>query len=293
MPGEEYGLPLILDLLKQENIKAVFFVEALSSFRHGILNLKSIAERILSDGHEIQLHLHPSLRHPIRKPDTEIHIGKYPLNKQIDFIKRGVSVLERCGVEDISAFRAGGFGVSNATLVALEQCGFVCDSSYNLNYLDSSCRLKLPGSPRNDVFQYGNIVEFPVTCFRNPLSAKIPFRHLQITASSYQETTETLLMAHQNKTKSVTLLLHSFEFIKFFNKERTVGKPITINIKRFAKLLKFLSSKRDLFDVSGFNNLSSTYINSIKILKDQSDFIPKLPLSLKIGRQIEQLITRF
>lgn len=292
-PGEEYGLPLILKFLKQANLKAVFFVEALSSFRHGILNLKTIVERILSEGHEIQLHIHPSLRHPVRKHDTEIHMGKYPLNKQIDFIKRGVDVLDKCGVEKISAFRAGGFGASNNTLVALEKCGFVYDSSYNLNYLNSSCQIKLTGSTRNDVFQYGNILEFPVTCFRNPLSSKTPFRHLQITASSAQETKETLLMAHEKKMRSVTILLHSFEFMRFYNKERTVGKPIDINIKRFAKLLKFLSANRELFYVSGYNDLSGAYINSIKTIKDQSDFVPELPLSMKIGRQIEQLITRF
>ena len=100
-------------------------------------------------------------------------------------------------------------------------------------------------------------------------------------------------MAHEEKMRTVTILLHSFEFIKFFNKERTVGKPINIIIKRFAKLLEFLSSKRDLFDVSGYNDLSTTYINRLKTLKDRSDFVPKLPLFMKIGRQIEQLITRF
>ncbi len=36
LPGREYGLPLILDLLKHANLKAVFFVEALSSVRHGV-----------------------------------------------------------------------------------------------------------------------------------------------------------------------------------------------------------------------------------------------------------------
>jgi len=293
LPGEEYGVPLILDLLNQTSIKAVFFVEALSSFRHGIANLKSIVERILSDGHEIQLHIHPSLRHPKRKPETEIHIGRYSLSKQIDFVNKGVEILETCGVGNISAFRAGGFGANNDTLVALERCGFSYDSSYNLNYINSSCRIGLNRLLRNDAFPYGNIVEFPVTCFRNPLSSKIPFRHLQITAASAQETKKALLLAHEEEMRAVTILLHSFEFISYFNKERTVGKPTNINIRRFAKLLDFLSSNAEMFDVSSYNDLSSGYTESVRTRKDQSDFVPELPLRMKIGRQIEQLITRF
>lgn len=293
MPAKEFGLPLILDLLKQENLKAVFFVEALSSFRHGFYSLKTIIQRILSEGHEIQLHIHPSLRHLTRKPDAEIHLGKYPLSKQIELIKSGLDVVEKCGGKKITAFRAGGFGINKDTFHALGKCGFLYDSSYNLNYLNSSCLIKLAGPPHNDVFQYENILEFPVTCFRNPFSSKVPFRHLQITASSYQEIKKALLIAHEKKMKSVTILLHSFEFIKFFDKERTLGKPNNINIKRFGRLLKFLAVNRNLFEVSGFNDLSITYLNNVKRLQQKVDYIPKIPVFMKMHRQLEQLITRF
>jgi peptidoglycan/xylan/chitin deacetylase (PgdA/CDA1 family) len=289
---KEYGLSLILDLLKQVNLKAVFFLEALSSFRHGISNLKKISDRILSEGHEIQLHLHPSLRHPVRQPDAEIHLGKYPLNEQVALIETGIDVLKKCGVEKISAFRAGGFGMSMDTFHALEKCGLLYDSSYNLCYLNSSCQLGHIKPIHNDVFLYKNILEFPVTCFRNPLSKKIPFRHLQITASSYGEIKKTLLLASNEKMKTVNILLHSFEFIKFLDKERTVGKPNYIIIKRFTDLLEFLSSKMELFDVVGFNDLSDVSIASMKQLKAQTDFIPELPLHMKIGRQIEQIMAR-
>lgn len=292
LPGKVYGLPLILDLLKKSNIKGVFFTEALSSFRHGLSNLKMITDRILAEEHEVQLHIHPSLRFPTRKPDTEIHLGKYPLDIQIDLIKRGLGVLEKCGVENVKAFRAGGFGMNKDTLTALEECGVFYDSSYNVNYLNSSCNLKLQNSQNNDVFKYGDIWEFPVTCFRNPLSSKMPFRHLQITAVSFQEMKKTLLMAHAAKMKSVVVLLHSFELINYYDKERTIGKLNQFNLNRFKKLLDFLSANSNLFEVGGFNDLSISYIDSIKQSDDSTCIVPKLPVFLKIKRQIEQLVAR-
>ena len=287
--GHEYGLPLILTLLKNTNLKAVFFLEVLSSSRHGISKLKRIADRIISEGHEVQLHLHPSLRHPIRKPNTEIHLGKYPINTQIELIETGLDILGKCGVTEVTAFRAGGFGINKDTFRALKKCGVLYDSSYNLNYLNSSCLVSLTGPPRNDAFPYEHIVEFPVTCFKNPLSRNMPYRHIQITASSYWETKKALLMAYQNKMKAVVIILHSFEFINFFDKKRTMGKPVNNNILRFSKLLEDLSLNGDLFEVSGFNGLSSVYVDSIKKTENFPHYIPKMPWYLKVARQFEQL----
>lgn len=292
-PGENYGLPLILNLLKQVKLKAVFFVEALSSFRHGINNFRVIVDSILSEGHEIQLHIHPSLVHPTRIPDAEIHLGKYSINEQVKFIEIGLDVLTKCGAENVNTFRAGGFGANNDTFCALGQCGLKYDSSYNLNYLNSSCNLNFEGRSYNDVFVHENIVEFPITCFKNPFSLQVPYRHLQITAASFAEIRKALLLANKQKMNAVTILLHSFEFLKFYNKERTKGKAVRININRFEKLLTYLASNRDSFNVCGFQDLPTTYINTIKNSNDNAEFVPKLPISLKLHRQLEQFIANF
>jgi len=292
IPRQEYGLPLIIKLLAQYRLKAVFFVEALSALRHGVDNLKYITNKILSEGHEIQLHLHPSLRHLTRKAGTEIHIGKYPLKDQVAFIDNGLNLLAKCGVDDISTFRAGGFGISNDTYHALLKCGLSCDTSFNLNYFNTSCFLDFPGDPPNDAFVHQGIVEFPVTCFRNPWSMNNPIRHMQITAVSFGEMRESLLLANMENMNAVTIILHSFEFIRFFDKMRTVGKPVSINIRRFEKLLQFLSVNKSTFEVCGFANLQSTYLNHIKASKNTSGFIPKGTLRLKFWRQFEQIMSK-
>ena len=287
-----YGLPLIIDLLEQVKLKAVFFVEALSALRHSVVNLQKICRFILENGHEVQLHIHPNHRHKEHKPGATLLLGKYPLYKQAELINLGIRILKECGVKNISCFRAGGFGIGIDTPLALEQCGILFDSSYDLNYVGSSCLITIPNPIKNDVFKINNIYEFPVTCFHTTGTPKNSYRHLQITACSHVEMKDTLIKAHYSGMANVTILLHSFEFIKYYNKERTLGRKNTTNINRFKKLLLFLAKEKKTFEVMGYNDISSETLRRMLEKDKISNIVPELPFIFKIIRQISQIRKR-
>ena len=273
--SKEYGIPLVMDILEQYNLKGTFFVEPFCSFYFGEEMVRSVCQYILNRGHDVQLHLHPNYQ-IFQYPDWQERakrkklfpdiIAKYPLKEQINLIKKGKKILEGCGVNPI-AFRAGNFGANLATLEALKQNGFLFDSSYDALNLGKICFLyQLPitnhQSPvpiLNDLTLINGICEFPIT---NYYEFKIgnfkKLRHLDICAVSFLEMKQVLKQAFKKGPKHVTFILHSFSFIKKKDVQYKTAKPNFIIIKRFKKLCEFLNKNTNLFKVTTFSEFAQS-----------------------------------
>jgi hypothetical protein len=278
--GSVFGVEYIAKTLSNHMLKGVFFFEPLGVNKYGIHGFKKAMELVLSHGHEIQLHLHPSFK---GGPDA---LNAYGLEKQTNMIREGLEILKQCGIRKTKAFRAGSFSADQKTLKALKILGIRFDSSYNLNYINSNCQIsteKLMNWP----FRICSIWEFPVTCFDWPGQRfKHQFRHTQIGAAGFNEIVEVLSKTDRLGYHFVTILLHSFEFINHGKKDG----PNIKNISRFEGLCRFLQSHAQRFQTVGFLELDLDSLGEEDLTPPKA--IPRVGLLSWAKRNLEQLEKR-
>jgi hypothetical protein len=171
--------------------------------------------------------------------------------EQRKLIERGMENLRACGVETISAFRAGSFGANFDTLDALKANGLTFDSSYNAPYFSDCCKLEADSlllQPR----QLQGIWEVPVS-FVQESSGR--FRHAQLAACSSVELEAAMLEAHSRGWHTFVIVSHSFELLRWRPGRGHVAWPDRIMLRRFDRLCEFLADNRDKFRMTTFNEL--------------------------------------
>jgi len=285
-----FGLDFILSTFKRYRLAATFFVEPFFSYKFGKAAVEEICSRILVENHDIQLHLHPFFKSPPERA-LEDKLHSYPLEQQIDLIREGKEILHSCGVKEIKAFRAGAFAANNTTYEALAAVGIKISSNYNLDYLRKACRISLPGQFNDFFWVKDKILEMPVTCFReyDIKRLKPSFKHLQITAMSYEQMKYIFANAPRFNLKNIVILLHTFEFIHFLDEKNGIGKINPINISRFIRLCEFLRDHHDQFNVQRISDVDLNF----KTPRAADDVVPRMPWLLSVQGKLEQMRKRF
>ncbi len=161
----EEGMPLLLELYAQFNIKSTFFFTGyIASLYPGVVKM------ILPYGHEIASH---GMSH-IRKNGFDV----MPFEKQKKHLSESKKILEDLSGQEVVSFRAPALRVNNLTVKALEETGYSVDSSVasqrfdmfmsfgglkKLNWLTAP-RLPYRASSKS-LFKKGNsaIVEVPLS----------------------------------------------------------------------------------------------------------------------------------
>lgn len=291
---KSFGIPLMMDIAETFDVRLTFFVEVLNKYYFGEDETKKVCEYILNRGHDIQLHLHPNylnftLNNPLEKTYSDL-IGTYPLEKQIELIKEGTEFLMQTGVPRPIAFRAGCFGANQDTLNALKETGFLIDSSYNRAYIGDTCLLKDNGI--NDLAYFNGIWEFPVTNFIESTEVRPKrFMPMDINGVSFQEMKYVLNQAKTKGPKHITILLHSFSFIKPYDLQYNKAKPRWHVIKRFEKLCKYLKDNPNSFEVTTLGHLKEEQLAQME--KQSVHHFPKVPTLFSLIRGFQQLRDKF
>lgn len=297
-----YGIPLIIDLLDQNNLKATFFVDVLNKYYFGEIEAKKVCQYIQRRGHDVQLHLHPiylnfknknwmNLKEEERYSDI---IADYSLDEQVKLIAEGKSLLIKYGIKNPIAFRAGGFGANRNTVIALKKNDFAIDSSYNIRYLGKNCFLD-EEMKFNDVKEINSILEFPITSFLDfKLFSYLRFKPLDISGVSYFEVKKVLEKAKILGLQHIVIILHSFSFIKAKDWQYNRIKPDHVVTKRFKKLCNFLSSNSDQFKVLSFSEFYNKYYKEKNIsFKRTGEVFPYVGFSPALFRKGIQVLNRF
>ncbi len=254
-----YALPGTLDILADYGLPAVFFVEPLFSARFGLEPLAEMTGLIKDRQQEIQLHLHPEWVNEVG--DTLLtgiteklpHMTCCDQSQQTQLIAWGIERLKQLGVDDMNAFRAGGFAANRDTLRAVAANGLTFDSSYNpAGYMGVAdmAPAELLTQPR----KIDGLYEYPVSVFE-PLKDKK--RILQITACSYKELTGFLNKAYDQDWDSVVIVSHNFELL---SPDKT--RIDAVVLQRFLRFCRFLDANRDRFNVRGFKGLDAVDIEN-------------------------------
>ncbi len=288
----DFGIPLIMSIARNYGLTLTFFLEIMNKYFFGESESREICELILSKGHDVQLHLHPNYLNF----GTDYSFGlkyndnmhAYTLRKQIDLLSESKKTLESYGAPSPVAFRAGNYGANLNTLSALHHCGFSFDSSYNLAFSNTAC--KLCHTEINDVQLIKNVYELPVTNFVECTGKKCRYRPLDLNGVSFRQMKNVLNHAVHEGMRFVTIVLHSFSFVRPLDVQYSKIYLYRMVINRFKKLCRFLSENSDRFDVLTFNRIHqidySESEEKIQPMFYKSNIMPNLE------RYYEQLFDR-
>jgi peptidoglycan/xylan/chitin deacetylase (PgdA/CDA1 family) len=242
--GREHGLGFILETLQRFGLPATFFVEALNPCYFGDEPMGRIAQRIVAEGHEVQLHLHPNWLY-FRHPDWRRRLSVEPHNDSCsgrrdgeldEMISLGIDAFRRWGVPRPVALRTGNLKADRAVYRAMARHGLPLASNV-------ACAIWRPDDP--DLRFLGGrhrvegIVELPVLTYTDFAIGRWRHRHnLTITGSSSREIATLLDDAKAQNLSPVVLLTHPFEFVNRRNKRYTKVRPHRTNRARFRELCR-------------------------------------------------------
>jgi peptidoglycan/xylan/chitin deacetylase (PgdA/CDA1 family) len=248
LPRERGALPLNLQILRDNGLRAVFFVEPLFSYYYGLNALQELVGVIMEAGQDVQMHIHPEWLDvlpneivPRRKNTQMLH--SFSLGEQEVLLEAAASRLVEAGAPRPTAFRSGNYSANIDTLRALARIGVKVDSSFNacfdFPYPDKGgTRLLYPSTMEN-------IAEYPVTLFRDGIGRVRP---MQITACSIAEMTQGLSRARDQGLPAATLVSHNFELLSA--DRRSEDRIVT---RRFAGLCEWLGRNAAEFPTASFD----------------------------------------
>ena len=290
-----YGVPLIMDILEEYDLRATFFTEVLARDVVGPSELAEAYASIKTRGHDPQLHLHPVFHfyHLVRQgvmcreelPPRMDLIGGLPLEMQLDLLQRGCSIFRDIFGAIPTAFRAGCYGASMPTLEALEKTGIFYDSSFNAAYLDSTC-LMGPRKATNMPWRSGKVWEIPVTTFETGAWRPRGLKPLEVSAVSLMELQQVLTQAEKLGQHTVIVMLHSFSFLKRKDAQFRGLRPDRLVIRRFRKFCAFLREQRSRFRVSTFSEIERLLVDPMELP------LPRMGIMIPGFRKIVQAVNR-
>ncbi len=250
-----WGLSYQIEVLNSYGLKAVFLVEGLFAEVVGMEPLERIVREIRSNGHEVQIHVHPEwldwMPHAPFAHNGRETLRQFSLNEQTRLIQMAATNLRAAGATDLCALRAGDFAANGDTLRALSELGIRYDTSLNpcLAWsLDGLQERRHFNRPVEDV----DVQEVPVSFWH---SHPFPPRHAQICATSAGELRHALWEASENNRTTFVIVSHSFELLKKRRQMVNRPSPDWVVVRRFRKLCQFLGQHRDRFRTCGFGDL--------------------------------------
>ena len=294
--GRSYGLGLIIETLKEYEIKATFFVETEARHFFGDESLRQLIRYILQNGHDVQLHIHPIFRFFCSSLNKQTDsLCSYSLSEQTKIIKDAKEFLGYCGATDVCAFRAGNFILNADTLRALKENGIYFDSSFNCA-LRNNYDVQIRGNVSNTVFEAAGLIVFPVTNIVETGFRLNKYRPLQICAISSREFKNAINFYVKNMLFSITILTHPLEMTRSRSSQFTDMVPNAITIRRLRYLCRYLSEIRDKIDITTFSDLKRDYqLDDLKKqIADKNKGITYRSSCFDTGiRYIEQLTQEF
>lgn len=294
--GREHGLGFILETLRSFGLTATFFVEALNYCYFGDRPMAAIAERIMKEGHDVQLHLHPCWL-SFRDPQWKTRIAHDRPNDSCagrsdaeldEMVLLGLDAFRRWGIPRPTALRTGNMQVDRAVYRAMARHNFRASSNVARAIVrPPDSELQLLGGR----YLVEGILELPVLTYKDLAIGGWEHEHaLTITGCSSRETEFLLEGAYAAGLDPVVVLTHCFEFINRRHDRFTKVRPHRANQRRLVKLCRFVAEHPHKF--------SATPISRVALDREtepsHANISLRVPLWTTLGRMAEaQLNDRF
>ena len=296
--GTEHGIRTIMDILENYGLHGVFFVDASLHAMFGTREFSAICQTILSRGHDLQLHLHPVIKHyselrlrgPIsRMPeDVSDFMHYYSQETQIRLIETACKTFAAISGCRPVAFRAGCYAVNDSTFSALAQAGILADFSCNAAFTGSTCKIQ---KTMNKAYRIGSIMEFPVTQLIGNRWPGSGYRPLEVGSISSEEMRFALSQINAGGQRVAAVVFHSFSFLKHRTNRWSEAKPDRVVRDRLHSLARFLVDHSDQFEVA---RISDCITNDgwPEYVTGGNEVWPKTKWRLLVKRYFEQLRSR-
>lgn len=223
----------------------------------GDLEMGRIVERILTDGHDVQLHVHPvwdafrnqDWQSVPREQQPNDRFADRSADHSIRLLAEGVRTLKTWTGADPLAFRAGGLTAERPLYQAMASVGLPVSSNVGIG-------IHRPSDPvlhcNGGRFRLDGVVEVPVTTYElcTPFMAKLE-KCLTVVGSSLAEFTALLSAAASSKAGPVVILTHPFEFVTADKEYRSL-KVHPLVKSRFWKLCRYLKQNAKRYTVVTF-----------------------------------------
>lgn len=264
--SKEEGLGFLLDIFRDLDIPATFFVEALNTHYFGDDEMGSIARRIASAGHDVQLHLHPMWRvfrdadwaeRAQRQPPSDSLVGRSQ-DEITAIIEEGLAVFQRWGMAPPVALRVGNFQVDSTLYAAMAQTPLRLASSIGLGaYAPPEPELQRASGL---LWRHG-ILEVPVLTYRSlAIASSAPRRVLGIGSTSTWEFKSLMLAAHAADIGPVLVVIHPFLLTKSAEPQmRRIRRNIIIQ-RRSRAFCEFLRENSDRFELTTFSRAAPSWL---------------------------------
>jgi peptidoglycan/xylan/chitin deacetylase (PgdA/CDA1 family) len=205
------GLPRLLDLYGKYDVKATFFFIATFAQKY-----PDIVRMVQTDGHEVAVH---GLTHEHTQAFDILS-----LEEQIAHLSQAKAILEDIAGETVVSFRAPALRVNAHTPKALQETGFLFDSSVAPQRMDmfmslgSRGKWQWLGAPRtpyhvkqDNLARHGdmNIIEVPVSSFALPYIGTF----MRIAPMLTHALRQCLYWETKSTAKAINFLIHPNEVI--------------------------------------------------------------------------------
>jgi len=265
--GRSHGLGFLLETLKRSHLPATFFVESFNVHYFGDNSMGRLARRIRDHGHDVQLHIHPCWG-VFRHPDWRERLGDSPPDDSMagrtpeavaSLVREGADTVERWGLPRPVALRTGSLRVDRAVYAGMAAAGLGLASNVGLAiHRPAEPELQLTGGRH----RVEGVLEVPVLGYRDlAWSGLDHVKNLTITGCSWAEIRWLLLAARRRGVRTVVLLTHPFEFVKYDESFSTL-RPNRVNQGRFRALCDFLTREADGFQATTFGAGRNRWLES-------------------------------
>jgi glycosyltransferase involved in cell wall biosynthesis/SAM-dependent methyltransferase len=175
--GEEYGIPRICRILNEYGIKGNFLIDFAACLLYGDNAVREVADFLLSQGHEVHVHLHSEW--VVRKwMLSNVAWAGGPVGMEMLDEALNQSLLQFAAFkyrslvrQDPVMFRAGGYRFNAATVTAAHNLGFKACSNFNSERHAAIWDSKEPAIVNNEPFRWQNgLIELPVDLSPEPLN---------------------------------------------------------------------------------------------------------------------------
>lgn len=142
--------------MKSLGVSGTFFVNVYEAMERSLEGkLRKICLELVTLGHEVGLHTHPS-NHLIW---YNKELPSYSLKEQRNILKKGKDALEKWTGIEVKSFRAGGYRYNKDTIKAVEAVGLSVDSSFLYGFVEQPLELANYILPN----KIGEVYEAPIT----------------------------------------------------------------------------------------------------------------------------------
>ncbi len=245
--GKSEALGFFIQLLKQHNFVATFFVETVHSCYFSSDIMQHYVSELLEADQDVQLHLHPVWRYFRNKTFISDNCSEHSVEFMLELMTEGKQFIKNWTGNEPVALRTGNFAVGHNVYQAMRMAHLKISSNICVgcfNYEDPKLRAT------HGIHNINGITELPATCFYDKSIIKWnSLRSLQITALGGYEITTILDKMEKSGHQVAVIVTHPFEFLKTKDFRYTNMRINKIVQNRAKHLFNFLSNNSDRFQV--------------------------------------------